>query len=138
MLFFQASFLGHVLVGGEHFRQLPADAERRVEGLHGVLVDHGDLVAPDAAKLLVGATHQFFSLEANASSHDLAVGPEKIEDAEGDGALAAARFTDDPHGLLFAYGKAHATNRRDVPFAGFVGDGQVFDFQNRRCSGRSA
>ena len=93
-------------MGGKHFRQLSANVEGWVESLHGVLVDHGDLVAPNAAKLLFGTTHQFFSFEANAPAHDLAVGPEKIENAESDGALAAARFTDDSHRLLFANGKA--------------------------------
>ena len=68
-----ASALARFAVDDQDLGHLLADAHRGVEGLHRVLVDHGDAVAPDAAQFLVRAAHQIPSLEQDLAVDDLAV-----------------------------------------------------------------
>ncbi len=63
---------------------------------------------------------------------DLAVLPQKVDDAKGHGALAAARLADDAVGLAPLDLKADVAHGRHVARARLVGDGQV-----RRLAGRA-
>ena len=51
---FWSGFALEVLVETEGFLDLPADGLQGVEGGHGILHDHGDLPAADAAPVLFG------------------------------------------------------------------------------------
>ena len=117
-------------MAGEHLGQLLAEAQGGIEGLHGILEDHGDAVAPDLLQLPAAATHQFGLLEADMASGDLAVGPQVVDDAVGDGALAAPGFAHQSHRLAFAHRKRYIAHRLHVPGAGFIGDAQVLHLEH--------
>ena len=117
----EAQDLGHLLADGEH----------RVEGGHGLLEDHGDAVAPDAAHLLLRAVQQVFPLEADLpGDRGLGVGQEAQHRHGGDG-LAAARFAHQPQGFAGLEVKAHPGQGPDVAPGGGEVDRQVPHRQER-------
>jgi hypothetical protein len=61
---------------------------------------------------------------------NLAVGAQVVDDAVGNGALAAAGFAHQTHGLAFAHGKRYVAHGLHVALSGFVGDAQVLDVEN--------
>ena len=61
------------------FNQLVADRAHGVQGRHGVLHDHADVGAADAAEFLFGGAGEFAALEADASGGGV-FRPRKAED----------------------------------------------------------
>ena len=125
--FFFGIFFLHAPVNGQHLGHLVAQAHGRIEGLHGVLVDHGDAVAPDLAQFLLWAAHQILALKEDVAVDDAAVAPQEVDDAERHGALATARLAHDAVGLASHDLKAHVAHGRHVPLARLVRDSQVLD-----------
>jgi hypothetical protein len=105
--------------------QLIAQAQRGVERLHRVLIHHGDAIAADLAQVAIGLAHQVLALKQDLAADDLAVAPQKIHDAERDGALAAARLADDAERLAALDVEADPAHRRHVAPPRFIGDRQV-------------
>ena len=63
---FVGLFVAQTAVDGQHLFHLVAEAHGGIERLHGVLVDHGDLVAAQSAQFLAGLADQFLALELDA------------------------------------------------------------------------
>ena len=123
--------LGDLVVDHRHFHQLLADLHRRIQACHRLLVDHGDLVAADRAKLLLGQFAHVLALELDAAADDLPDIGEVAHDAERHGRLAAAGFADDAHRLARHDGAGEVHHRRDFAAPGKEGDREVFDFEDR-------
>src|SRR3546814_4525947 len=71
----------------------PVD-HHRIEGGGGVLVDHGDGGAAQAAQAGLVQADDVLAVDQDAAAGHTAVLRQVTHDAEGDGRLAAARFTD--------------------------------------------
>ena len=89
------------------FGHLLPDGEDRVEGGHGFLEDHGDVVAPDLAHPGVGAAAQVFSLETDFAGHQSRGGLEQPQDGHGGDGLAAAGLPHQAQGLAGGQVEAH-------------------------------
>jgi hypothetical protein len=92
--------LGDVLVDADGLADLVPDGEDGVEARHGVLEDHGDVVAPDLLHPLLGGLEQVLALEEDLTLRilDRRSGVE-THDAESRHALAAAGLAHDPQCL---------------------------------------
>ena len=113
---------------GQNLGQLIADGDRRVQGLHRILVDHRNLVTTQGAQFFLRAANQLPSLKLDAAADDLAVRPQKVHNAKGHRGLATARFAHNaerrgPVGL-----KRHLAHCLYVSITCFVRDGHVLDF----------
>jgi hypothetical protein len=120
-----------MLVQPDGFDDLVPDGIDRVQGAHGLLKDHGDLVAPDAAQLLRFLGQQVLSLEEDLSGLDAAGRGHEPEDGQGGDALAAARLPDHGQGLALADADVHTVHRPDQAVVGVETGLQVFHFQQR-------
>ena len=58
---------GHLLVQKQDFPNLFFHRMQRIEGIHGLLEDHGDTVATDGTHQRLASAHQFLALEQDAS-----------------------------------------------------------------------
>jgi len=94
----------HVPVLLEDFADLTRDGERGVEGGHRVLVDEGDSIPPEGAKLPGVESQQVLAEEANLARGDPPVVGQIAHDGERNGALAGARLADQAEGLALADG----------------------------------
>ena len=83
--------LAAMLMQGHHLGDLVAHGHQRVQSGHGVLEDHGDLLAADAAHLLFRQLQQILSIQDDLAVQDLRgrVGQD-AQDGFGDGGLARA------------------------------------------------
>ena len=118
----------------QHLGHLVAEPHGGIQRLHRVLVHHGDAVAADLAQLAVGRAHQVLALEQDVAADDPAVAPEEIHDAEGDGALAAARLAHDAERLRALDVEADPAHGRHIALARLVGDRQVVDVEDGDAS----
>jgi hypothetical protein len=123
-------FGGDVEVGAQDLRHLRADRHHRVEAGHGVLEDHRDAAAPDAAQLGAGQGQQVSALEDDAAALDAAGLADQVEDGEGGGGLAAAALSDDGQGLASVEREADAVHGVHSQAALVVDDAQVFDAED--------
>ena len=130
---FSASSVIHPPVDGQHLLQLIAQAHGRVERLHGVLIDHSDLVAAQAAQFFASDAHQFLALKFDVAPLDIAVGAQKVENGPGDGALAATRLADDAVRFAAVDLKGDILNCFDLAAAYLVRDGYILQFEDRGC-----
>src|SRR5260370_34180955 len=64
--------LAHGKVELKGFGKLALDRENRVEGGHGFLIDHGNLLATDAPDLGVGQLKQVLTIEDDFPAHRFA------------------------------------------------------------------
>ena len=62
------------MVGEEGFGDLVADAQDRVEGGHGLLEDHGDAAAAEAAHGRLGEGEEGLAVEGDGAGHGGAAG----------------------------------------------------------------
>lgn len=87
---------GQPLVVPEHFGDLAADPLERVEAGHRVLEDHGDVMAPDPAELLLGEREQVVAVEEDLAAA-VDAGRRRVEAQYGErgGRLPAAGLADD-------------------------------------------
>ncbi len=119
-----------VLVGQDRLLELPADRVHGVQAGHGVLEDHGDLLAPDSGLLLVGQPEQVAAAEVDLAA-DAGRAGKQAHDRQGGHALAGARLADDPQHLPRLEGIADAPHGVDDAVVGGEVDGQVLDLEHR-------
>jgi hypothetical protein len=109
---------GDILMGAEHFDHLPPHGIRRIQRGQRVLKDHGDLLAADGAHLVRRQAGQLSPVQADAAAGDLTLlAREKLKNAVGGHALAAAGFADDAERLPAIDGKADIVNGGDAMLA---------------------
>ena len=111
--------LAFTVVQGNDLIQLGADAKHRVQAGHGLLENHGHVVAAELLHLLNRSLGDVISLavaqiQANLALHDLALGPLKqLHDGQAGNGLAAAGLTHHAHGLADGHIKGDAVYRAD-------------------------
>jgi hypothetical protein len=90
----------HALVQSDCFDHLCRNSQEGIEAGHGVLENHGDVVAPKMAKLTFGELQDVLSLEQDLTSDDFSrrTGDEP-HDGEVGHRFAASRFPNDSQGL---------------------------------------
>ena len=97
--------LALAVVEGNDLVQLSADAEHRVQAGHGLLKDHGHIVAPQILHPLRGGLGDIVALavaevQTNFAVHDLALRPlQQLHDGEAGNGLTAAGLAHHAHGL---------------------------------------
>ena len=121
--------LGAVLVPENDLRHLVPHSHDRVQGGHGVLEDHGDLVAPDVLDLLLLHGENVLSLIDDAAILDLSRLRHQPENAQGGGGFARAGLAHQAQGLAFLHGETDAVDGPHIPLLGREVDGQVLDFK---------
>ena len=120
------------------FRDLIADRHDRVERGHRLLEDHRDLVAADAAHLLLRKAGEILAAIEQLAADDAAGAlGEQPDDRERGHALAAAGLADQPERLAILDVEGDAVDRAHLAVAGEEGGAQVVDPQERRHSGIS-
>ena len=116
--------LADALVDAGHLADLLADCVHRVERGEGVLEDHGDLLAPHVATLVLGQREQVTALP-----QDLALGDIERrlqpEDRHSSHRLARARLAHDREHLARADVERHAIDRLHTPVVGVEAGPQV-------------
>ena len=86
-------FFGNVLLGEEHFLDLPANGHDRVQRTHGILEDHRDLLAADILHFLVGIILQFLAAHTQLIHADQGRrGIEQLHDSKAGHTFAAAAY----------------------------------------------
>jgi len=63
------------LVHGEHLFHLLSELHGGIQRLHGILVNHGDLITPQAPQFFAPFTHQVFALEFDGAPFHISVSP---------------------------------------------------------------
>ena len=121
--------LFHVLVNHEHLGDLLLDGEHRVQGGHGLLEDHGDLVAADLVHLLHGDLGQVPAVEQDLAAVDIAVAVQQAEDRHGGDALTGAGLAHDAEGFPFLDAVGGVVHGLDDAAAGGEEGMEVNDFQ---------
>ena len=107
--------LGHRAVHAQRLRQLPADAQARVQGGHRLLEDHGDVAAAQAADLLVVQVQQVLIVEQHPAADDApGRAGNQPQQRHGGDALAGAAFADDGQDLAFLHIEADLVDRMDL------------------------
>ena len=105
--------LRHVLVRADGLHDLLAHAVHRVERRHGLLEDHGHVVAAQLAVLAFGQRHQVLALELHrAAGHVPRLG-QKAHDREAGHGLAGARLAHDGQDLAGVHVEAHVLDGLD-------------------------
>src|SRR5262245_12603463 len=121
------------------FRNLVADGHDRVQRGHRLLKDHRDLVAADAADLMLREARQIPRLKLNFATDDAAGAlGQKLHDRERGHALAAAGLADQTDRLAVVDVEAYAVNRPHFAVAREERRAQVADPEERRHSGSVA
>ena len=111
---------------------LLADRQKRVEGRHRVLKDHGDLAAANLRQLPHAHPQQILPV---IEGRPLGDDPRRLRNEPQEGqvrdALAAARFADDPQRLPGRQFKRHAIDRAHQAIVRLEVDVEVFDGEQR-------
>ncbi len=128
-----------VLVEEDGLDDLVSDGVDGVERGHGLLEDHGDVVAADLSHLAVVEGEEIdgpfgrgrFALEPDVSAVELPRGPgDELERGHGGDGLSAAGLSDDGDGVSGVDGHADAVDGLDAGSAsGLEGDGEILDAQ---------
>jgi len=121
----------HALVKNQGFRYLVSHGKDRIQARHGLLEDHGDLVAAQVAHRVVVQSGQVAVLEKDLPFHDPAGRGHQPHDGQGGDALAAPRFPHDPVDLAPANGDGNPADGRDDTLGGEEGGAQVFQGKQR-------
>ena len=114
------------VVGADGFSDLGADLHDGIEGGHGLLEDHGDITAAEAAQGGFGFGEEVAVVELDLAGEG-GGGREEAEEGERGGGLAGAGFTDEAEGFAGGEGEGDAVDGRVRAEA----DGEVGDFQKR-------
>ena len=125
-------FRVHALVDHGDFHELGRDGQARIEGGHGLLVDHGDVLAADPPDLLLGQLGHVPALELDGAADDAAVLPHVAHDAVGHRGLAAPGLTHQAHRLALLDGEVEVHDRGDFPGSRVVAEPEAGDFEDRR------
>ena len=121
--------LRHFLVGADGLHDLVAHAVHRVERGHGLLEDHGDLLAPDFLQLPLAHFGDVRPLVADFAAGDPAGLLQQAQDGAEGLALAAARLAHQAEGLPMEDLEGDAVHGADgLPLAG-EGHVEVTDFK---------
>ncbi len=80
-------------------------------------------------QLPFGATHQLLAQKADTAADDLAVAAQKVNQAEGDGAFAAAGLTHQAVGFTLANPEVDPAYGSHIAVPGFIGNGQILHRQ---------
>ena len=117
-------------VDEDRLGDLVTDALGRVKRGHGVLEDHGDVVATNLLHLLVRELREVLAHEVDAAARDVPPGRQKLQDRQSRHRLAATRLADDAERLACFDVQTHAAYGRDGGMTHINFDGQVLDIQN--------
>ena len=105
---------GLVLVEDDRLGDLVSDRVDRVQRRHGLLEDHGDVVAADLAQLGLGDLREVLALEQDLAARDPTRGlGDQAHDRVGRDALAAAGLAHDPEGLALGDREVDAVDGLD-------------------------
>ena len=100
----------------------------RVQRGHGVLKDHGDPVAPDAAKLLLAGGEQVLPLEADDAAFDPPRGlRQQPEDAQRRGGLSRAGLPHQTQRFALLDLKADPIDRLHCLKIRLIGNAQILN-----------
>ena len=127
--------LALTVVQGNDLVQLGADAEHRVQAGHGLLENHGHVVAAELLHLLNGGLGDVVGLavaeiQANLALHHLALGPlEQLHDGQAGDGLAAAGLAHHAHGLADGHVEGDAVHGADGTHVREEVGVQVLDLQ---------
>ena len=118
-----------VIVALQRLHQLVADGVDRVKAGHRVLEDHGDILAPDVAHLLLVVGEQVLPVERDAAAHDFAGFLQQPDDGIGFHGLARTGLAHDAHDFVISQIVADAVYGLDFARGGEEGDLQVLDLE---------
>ena len=113
--------LADILMLLEHLHDLVAHSIHRVEGGHGVLKDHGNLLAAHPAHPALSVGEDVLVLEKNLSVHHPAGVLKQAHDGQAGDALAAAALSHDAQHLALVHIKADAAHRLYLAYVGEKG-----------------
>ncbi len=123
--------MGQTPVEAQGLGHLLADGEDRIQGGHGFLEDHGDVVAPDLAHPGLGAPAQVFPLKADRAGHLGRGSLEEPQDGQRGDGLAAAGLPHQAQGLAGGQVETHPGHGPDpAPLPG-EGYREIAHFQQR-------
>jgi hypothetical protein len=77
-------------MAGQDFGELSPNSHGGIKGLHGILIYHGNSIAPEFIEFGSRPTDEFIALEMDTSTHDLTIGTEKTDQSIGNCTLAAS------------------------------------------------
>ena len=101
-----------------------------VQGRHGVLEDHGDLLAPDRGPVVFAQLQQVLALIDDLALCDPAGAVrQQAENGQGCCGLSGAGLTHQTQGLAGFQTQIHTVDRIDILQVRVVHDMEVFDFQ---------
>ncbi len=127
----QGFIVVHPLVDLDAFGDLLADGLDWVERGHGVLEDHGHLVAAHRPQLLEGHFEDVLPLHEYLTGYDPARRRgDQVEDRQGGGGLAGPGFPHQAEGLSGGYGDVQPCNGVHDLLVDDVFHRKVFDFQS--------
>ena len=113
----------------EDLGQLAADADRRVQRLAGILIDHRDAFGASAPQRLGVELHHILAVERDGAAGDRAVARQIAHDGERHGGFAAAGFADQPVGLALPDVEAEIAQHGAVAAGDAIGDREVVQFE---------
>jgi hypothetical protein len=122
--------LRHLPVQAQRLADLRAHAVDRVERAHGLLEDHGDVVAAQAAHLPLRELHEVAPLEQDLTRFELAGGlRHQAHDRQRRDALAAAALAHHAHGGAPRDDQRHVVHGAQRAFVGVEGGRQTADLE---------
>jgi hypothetical protein len=110
------------------FRQLARYLQRWIQGSHGILEDHGHVLAPDVVEFTRLQAENVAAFEQRLAA-GVAVLGEETHQAEEGLALARAALADDGDALAAADGEVELGDCRHITFRRLEADGVVLEFE---------
>ena len=113
-------------------RDLIADGHHRVQARHGVLEDHGDLLAANLAHFLCTQLQQVLAFKEDLTTADnTGRVRDQTHDAQRRSRLACAGFTDEADALTLLNAQVKMVDRLDDTFVCTVFNGKILNLENR-------
>jgi len=96
-------------VGADHLQHLIPDPVYRIQGRHGLLEDHGDLISPDLSHSGFRRLHQILSIKKDLTVlvNDTYSRGDQPQDRRSCHALSTSGFSHDAYDLSLIQGKFH-------------------------------
>ena len=114
---------GHLAMQKQWFQQLVTDGIHRIERGHGLLKDHGNIIAPDMAYLVHGELENVAAVKLDpAADRDAAGLFKKTEDGHGGYGFARAGFSDQGMGPAGIYLQGNPAQHLLCPVRFLVGE----------------
>ena len=123
--------LAHTPMNPEGLTELPLHGENRVQAGHGLLKDHGDLVAPDVVHLLGADFGKILAVKGDGAAGNVAVGIQKPQNAHGGHAFAGSGLANDAQGLAGHNGIGNVVHGLHRAVSGFEESLEVLDLKQR-------